>query len=349
VFFSSHQIAEVERVADRVFIIDRGSLVITRTIRRSNSNHPATGFLVLLIRTTQPLKRVIGRSALIATLLLTTGALSAGASHAQSSDRNSPAAPRFDVISIKPDNNPDIKPDGGLPNKPDGGLFYETKGDVMRLLSVACNLSGYEYRAVRAQLPKWALTEGFDIQARAAGSPSVDQMRLMVRSLLADRFKFAMHYEDRQAPFFALVLARPAKLGPQIRAYRNDEESCATASPPVRIVSGGFPAMCGLPQWLEPRQTGLTRVGFRNVSMQQIAVYASGLGELDRPVLDRTGLGGTFDLVVEYDRNANSPNSEPIGPTLFEAMKDQLGLKVEPQTGPVTTFVIGHIEEPTPN
>jgi uncharacterized protein (TIGR03435 family) len=219
----------------------------------------------------------------------------------------------------------------------------------MRLLSVAFNLSGYEYRAVRAQLPKWALAQAFDIQARAAGNPSVDQMRLMVRSLLADRFKFAMHYEDRQAPFFALVLARPGKLGPQIRAYRNDEEPCTTASPPVGIVSGDFPAMCGLPQWLEPTQTGLTRVGFRNVSMQQIATYTSGLGELDRPVLDRTGLSGTFDLVVGYDRNANSPNSEPIGPTLFEAMKDQLGLKLESQTGPVRTFVLDHIEEPSAN
>lgn len=87
--------------------------------------------------------------------------------------------------------------------------------------------------------------------------------------------------------------------------------------------------------------------------MEQLAAYTTGMGELDRPVLDQTGLSGAFDLIIEYDRSANNgPQTEttgPTGPTLFEAMKTQLGLKLEQQTGPVKTFVVDHIEEPTPN
>lgn len=256
----------------------------------------------------------------------------------------------FDVISIKPDHNPNVQPYGGLPNKPDGGLFYEMNRDVLSLLSVAYNLSGYYYRQVKAQLPQWALTDHFDIQARAAGNPTPNQMRLMVQSLLVDRFKFAMHYEDRQAPFYAMVLAKPGKLGAQIRVYNGDEEPCATESAAVRTIAGGFPAFCGLPQRLEASQPGLTRWGFRKVTMDQLAIYVTGMGEMDRPVLNRTGLSGPFDLVIEFDRNANNgPQAETSGPTLFEAMKDQLGLKLEEQTGPVNTFIIDHIEQPSPN
>lgn len=272
---------------------------------------------------------------------------------AQSLSDSRPAASAktsFDVISIKRDNDPNVQPDGGLPNKPDGGLFYETNRDVLSLLSVAYNLSGYYYREVKAQLPQWALADHFDVQARASSNPTPDQMRLMVQSLLADRFKFAMHYEDRQAPFYAMVLVKPGKLGAQIRAYKSDEEPCAAVSVPVQTVAGGFPSFCGLPQRLEARQPGLTRWGFRDVTMEQLATYATGMGEMDRPVLDRTGLSGTFDVIVEFDRNANNgPQVETAGPTLFEAIKDQLGLKLEEQTGPVKTFVVDQIEEPSPN
>lgn len=126
-----------------------------------------------------------------------------------------------------------------------------------------------------------------------------------------------------------------------------------TANETGLAVAGGFPAICGLPQRLESTQPGLTRLGFRKVSMEQLAAYTTGMGELDRPVLVRTGLSGTFDVIIEYDRSANNnlqtETTVPNGLTLFEAMQKQLGLKFEEQTGPVKTFVVDHIEEPTAN
>jgi len=294
---------------------------------------------------------------LAATILLYAGVLTvAVVLRAQStgSGQTTPATKlSFDVISIKLDRDSNVTPAGGLPRQSNGGLFHVTKRPLMDLISGAYNLSGYEYRAVKVQLPQWAWTEYFDIEARAAGNPTPDQMRLMVQSLLADRFKFAMHYEDRRVPFYALEVVKPGKLGSQIKPYASSEEPCATGPVQIQTVAGGFPAICGLPQRLEASQPGLTRFGFRNVSMEQLAAYTTGMGELDRPVLDRTGLSGAFDLVIEYDRSANNnlqtETTVPNGPTLFEAMQKQLGLKLEDKTGPVKTFVVDHIEEPTAN
>lgn len=306
------------------------------------------------------MKKVV-RSAVALVVILLSGsafmlAIVLSAQTTRPANQTTPTAKlSFDVISIKPDNDPKVNPAGGLPRQPNGGLFHVTKRPVLDLISGTYNLSGYEYRAVKIQLPQWAWNENFDIEARASGNPTSDQMRLMVQSLLADRFKFAMHYEDRRVPFYALKLLKPGKLGPQIRAYTSNEEPCPTSPPQVQTVAGGFPAFCGLPQRLAASQPGLTGFGFRNVSMEQLAAYTTGMGELDRPVLDRTGLSGTFDLIIEYDRSANNgptPESEttdPNGPTLFEAIKDQIGLKLEEQTGPVKTFVVDHIEEPAPN
>lgn len=301
---------------------------------------------------------ILGRKAgSVMTVLLFVSALTlALALRAQStgSDQTAPTAKlSFDAVSIKTDKDPNVKPAGGVPRQSNGGLLHVTKGSVMDLISGTYNFSGYEYRAVAVQLPQWALSERFDIEARATGNPTPDQMRLMVQSLLTDRFKFAMHYEDRRIPFYALELVKPGKLGPQIRGYTSSEEACATDWVHVQLLTDGFPAACGLPQRLQPTQSGLTRFGFRNVTMEQLAAFTTGMGELDRPVLDHTGLSGTFDLIIEYDRSANNAlqteTTVPNGPTLFEAMQKQLGLKLEEQTGPVKTFVVDHIEEPTPN
>lgn len=75
-----------------------------------------------------------------------------------------------------------------------------------------------------------ATTDRFDIQARAEGNPGKDQMRLMMRSLLADRFKLAIHHETRQVPAFAIVLVKPGKTGPQLQLHPNDAPCPTTSS-----------------------------------------------------------------------------------------------------------------------
>jgi uncharacterized protein (TIGR03435 family) len=173
-------------------------------------------------------------------------------------------------------------------------------------------------------------------------------MRLMMQSMLADRFKLAVHHEVLQVPLYNLEVSRPGKFGPQLRAYGN-EPPCP-AGPSTGTVAGGFPVSCGAPQFLNSIQPGLVRTGSRNVSMEQIAAWLAALGGLDRPVFDRTGLIGNFDFVLEWDRKpVTDPTADSTGSTFVEALQDQLGLKLDAQTGPVNTFVVDHIEQPSPN
>jgi uncharacterized protein (TIGR03435 family) len=217
-------------------------------------------------------------------------------------------------------------------------------------------------QAIQSQLPKWATTNRYDIEARASGNPTKNQVRLMMQALLADRFKLALHYETRQVPVFALVLDKPGKLGPRLQPH-SENAPCPdwSASPvpaPAKTVDGGFPEICG---WItgagQPSAPGRLRAGAR---AYLLAMFASWMGPadsrgIDRPVFDKTGLAGKFDFVIEYTPQFNEsppPGSfqpDPTGPTFVEALKDQLGLTLVPQTGPVDVLVIDHIEEPSPN
>ncbi len=136
----------------------------------------------------------------------------------------------FDVASVKQNksgnasaNNP---PYSNVPLSPGdiysatGGLLSATNWPLWQYMVFAYKLGGNELQAVRTELPKWAATDRFDIQARATGNPTKDQMRLMMQSLLADRFKLTLHYESRQLPVFALSFWRKAgKTGPQFQAH----------------------------------------------------------------------------------------------------------------------------------
>jgi bla regulator protein blaR1 len=286
----------------------------------------------------------------------------------------------FEVASVKQetaaegkscDSNIPLGPGDVFP--PTGGLLNITKCPIQALIAFAYKLTANDAKGLLSQMPKWAFAAGFAVQARTTANTTKDQMRLMMQSLLADRFKLAIHYETRQAPAYALVLAKPGKMGRQLRAYGN-EEPCPTApavTPPgamsqaaLATVTGGFPAVCGGLTPIPASQPSLVKVGGRNVSMGLIANTLPSLllqmGNFDRPVIDQTGLSGTYDFTLEWDRvhsNASltpvaadaPPPAEMAGPTLSEALRDQLGLKLDPTTVPLSTFVVDQIEEPTPN
>jgi uncharacterized protein (TIGR03435 family) len=243
---------------------------------------------------------------------------------------------------------------------PTGGLFTETNWYLMPLIVFAYKLNANHYQLLTAQLPKWANTERFDIQARASGNPTKDQFRLMMQSLLADRFKLVVHYESRQLPIFALVLDKPGRLGPTLRPHSGDPP-CADAmpenAPPEAFratIAGGFPALCGEP--VGDGKPGHIHIGERNVNMERIGTLLGPRAQVGRPILDQTGLKGNFDYIIEWSPEPNGSRPpdpgeqpDPIGPTFMEALKDQLGLKLESQTGPVDVLVIDHIEELSPN
>jgi uncharacterized protein (TIGR03435 family) len=247
---------------------------------------------------------------------------------------------------------------------PNGGQFRATNFSLLAYIEFAYKVDGNQEQSLVSQLPKWVITSHFDIQAKAQGNPTKDQMRLMMQSLLADHFKLATHYETRQVPVFALLLDEPGKLGPLLQQHTDDSPcpttfripSPAPTSPP-QTLDVRFPATCGGIVGMTPSAPGRMRGGARNVSMDLIASsLAGGADGVGRPILDKTGLTGMFDFAFEFVPRFNAPSPppgnfqpDPTGPTFTEALKEQLGLKLESQTGPVDVLVIDYVEEPSAN
>jgi uncharacterized protein (TIGR03435 family) len=215
--------------------------------------------------------------------------------------------------------------------------------------------------ALFAHLPAWVRSQGFVIEAEApVPNPTKDQMRLMMQSLLADRFKLAVHFEDRETPVPALVLAKPNALGPRIRPHEQGLACDArwTASPDpsaATVPPGGWLPMCGgVAGRNAPDHTVL--FGARNIPMDHIALYLPSLYKLGRPVVDRTGLTGNFDFTLQWKPDKNGPLSflsgstdELEGTPFLDALKEQLGLKLKPAKAVIPTLVIDHVEEPSAN
>jgi uncharacterized protein (TIGR03435 family) len=247
---------------------------------------------------------------------------------------------------------------------PTGGLLSSTNWLLFQYLVFAYKLTADQTKAVISQLPKWATTDRYDIEARASGNPTKDQFRLMMQALLADRFKLAIHFETKQLPIFALVLNKPGKFGPQFRQHPVDAP-CSNAPPPpnttpgqVPTVAGGFPEPCGAFQVWRADTPGHLHAGGRNMPMAMIATSFgfSPLTGVDRPILDKTELTGGFDFIMEFAPQINGPlppgvdfQADPTGPTFLEALKEQLGLKLDSQTGPVDLIVVDHVEQPSEN
>lgn len=201
------------------------------------------------------------------------------------------------------------------------------------------------------------------IDARAEGNPTKDQMRLMVRSLLADRFKLAVHFETQETPVLAMVLARPGKLGPNLKPHDQGPPCDGAASPfpaadrsSPEKTSDVFPSICDA-YMMKSGQDHIIHLGSRHTTMAQMAESLPGPGRLGRPVIDETGLTGTYDFVLSFvpeNYNASpAPGTtgtlDSAGPTFLEAVKDQLGIKLIPKKAPLRVLVIDHIEQPSPN
>jgi uncharacterized protein (TIGR03435 family) len=274
---------------------------------------------------------------------------------------------KFDIASIKQNKSP--AGDNQYTNvplsfddsfSPTGGLFSATNQRLVWYIGFAYKLTIYQGGMLASQFPKWQ-NDRYDIQARVSGNPTKDQFRLMLQALLVDRFKLAVHWQTREVSVFAMVLDKPGKLGPQLRLHLS-EPPCAVGvpfpgavyAPPPTLVAGGFPESCGVSIfWTD---SGLFHIGGRNMTTATIASRLTGTDNMDRPVLDETGLKGEYDFAYKFAPQNMGPQPpgatfqlDPAGPTLQEALKAQLGIKLEPKTAPVNVLIIDHIEEPIPN
>jgi uncharacterized protein (TIGR03435 family) len=263
-------------------------------------------------------------------------------------------AKAFEVASIKPSKTfrpPNFPLDPGDAYAAVGGRF-SADFPLINYITFAYKLAltGDQRESLAAALPRWASSDLFEIEARAEGNPTKDQMRLMMQTLLADRFKLAVHFESREETVLALVLVKPGKLGPKLRPHEQgppcDPSAGATNGPDV------FPPRCQV--YARARTAkGTNRDGSRDTTM---TIFAGSLRELGRPVVDRTGLSGRFDFEMEWAPDPSGPPPPDAaaapdipGPTLLEALRDQLGLRVESTKAPIETLVVDHVERPSEN
>ncbi len=276
--------------------------------------------------------------------------------------------------SVKAESEPPGRPTSNVPligeaYAPTGGLFSATNTPLMNYMRFAFKDIKLAYQAMPdlSGAPGWVRTDQYDIEGRAQGNPTKDQMRLMVQSVLADRFKLALHYETRQLPVYALVLSKEGKLGPQLKP---SDGSCSSTPDDIKAIntapdlppsassaSQSSPIPCGVLMPVPPSAPGRMRIAGRKVTLAYACAEMASAPPRPAwtaPVIDRTGLSGTFDAGFEFAPRPNGPpppgfTPDETGPTFIEGIQDMLGLKLQPQTGPVEVLVIDHVEQPAPN
>jgi uncharacterized protein (TIGR03435 family) len=281
-----------------------------------------------------------------------------------------PAAPRFraqssaaqagstafEVASVKP-----VKPEVLLQR----GFFCGFLGGRFNALNtlqglIAC---AYGIRQARAQQeilggPRWLNVDPFEIMASAAPDHvprSQSEGLVMLRTLLADRFKLAVHRETKEALMYALVIARrDGRLGPKLHPTAGD---CAAwiadgrRGAPPGSRPGPPPAAGDLPCGRQ-MVNGFAIRG----SAMTLARLADMLSpRVERPVQERTGLAGNFDMDLQWRPEPGKEGpldaglSDSLPTSIFTALQEQLGLKLESTKGPADVLVIDHVEQPTPN
>jgi len=277
--------------------------------------------------------------------------------------------PQFEVASIKPNKSGDGRVMMGI--QP-GGRLTATNVTLRLLIRNAYQLQDFQITGG----PSWLAEDHFDIVAKApegeatgdpfraaqTGQPSRGQ--LMIRSLLAERFKLVVHNETKEMPIYALIVARSdGKLGPQLKPSEVDCAALMAAGrgrgplpppgPPGPSGPGGPPPPCGI-------RIGMGNMGVGGSPMSQVANSLSIFA--GRIVVDKTGLAGNYDFTLTWtpdqlpQRPPGAPEPlvngvpiDPNGPSLFTAVQEQLGLKLDSQRGPVTVLVIDRAERPTEN
>jgi uncharacterized protein (TIGR03435 family) len=237
----------------------------------------------------------------------------------------------FDVTSVKPSGPPKIGEGGGIRALP-GGQEYSARGVPVDLMI------SLMYKIPMRQItggPDWIHTDRWDVDAKADHPGyTLDDLHTMYQNMLADEFKLKFHKETKEGPVYALTVD---KSGLKMKVNQTPE--------PFQIpISGGPDGVTG------------TRV-----PMQYLTWWLGQQLQQDgRPVINKTGLDGNYDfklsflpeLPPNFNRDSPPPNLPPgffDRPNLFDALKQQLGLKLEPQKGPVEFYVIDHAEKPAAN
>jgi uncharacterized protein (TIGR03435 family) len=283
-------------------------------------------------------------------------AVAVSAHAGQSADQE----PTFEVASVKP--NTTGSPGGSFVMPP--GRFSATNIPLKVLITNAYQMF---FQVVGG--PDWVNTDRFDVAAKAPDGSLPEQTRAMVRTLLTDRFKLVVHRETRDTPIYALVKARADdQLGPNlkrssmdcgaIRAQRAEATAAAARASggrvPVPVAPGpNEQVVCGM----RASGRGGATLRYRAGHITMAALAGALRPSVGREVVDRTGLTGEFDFELQFSTPPTTGPTDtgiPIAPlddaaSVFTALQEQLGLKLESTRGPVEVMVIDSAERPTEN
>lgn len=259
-----------------------------------------------------------------------------GHAAAQSRPAASSSKPTFEVASIK--QNRSGSPNSGANAQP-GGRVTVRNVSLYDLVRNAYALQPYEI-AAGEHLPSWVNSDRWDIEAKGPEQANQPQLRSMLQTLLSDRFKVVTRREMRDLPVYALILARSdRRLGPQLRQSTADCAALAVAARGAGRAPGG-PRQCG-------RDVGPGSISAVGTSLTD---FARGLSlNTGRFVMDVTGLTGPYDFELKWtpEERTGDAGATTDGASLFTALQEQLGLKLEPRQAPVNVFVIESAERPT--
>jgi uncharacterized protein (TIGR03435 family) len=255
----------------------------------------------------------------------------------------SQSAPKFEVASIKLNTTTTIPLNvaflrtAGAGNAKNGRFWM--LGDIGATpLTVLIQLA---YAVNDLQLdggPSWVRSDRYEVDARAEGPATFEQMRPMLQSLLADRFKLTLRRETRQLPVYDLMAAKD---GLKIAAM--NEGSCVT---PEQAVPFGPLSCGGVRKQLAPQRQVLE---VADIPMAKLIELLS--DEVGRVVIDKTGFTDRFSFRLDFAPVGGlqiAPSDSSV-PSLFAALQEQLGLKLEPSRGPVEVLVIDSVERPSPD
>jgi uncharacterized protein (TIGR03435 family) len=319
---------------------------------------------------------------------LSVGVLVASSALAQSAPTSAPLA--FDVASVRPSkpgspqhtNVPldsgnvygSISPDDARTAA--GGYLIATHQALWRYISFAYKLSGTQELSLRFSMfsgapksgaPFWvtgsfdAQPEFFDISARAPADTSIDQLRLMMQALLADRFHLVTHFTSSDTPVFALVLAEPGVTGPNLQPHLPSDacaapvagQSSAPATHPAAAPAvSDLPPVCGVIAHVPSSAPGM-HFGGRAIPLTLFATSVptmTGLAAMPRLVVDQTGLSGLYDFTLSWihDPSGDDATADNIA-NFRNALKTQLGLELKPSHAPISFLVVDHVERPSEN
>jgi uncharacterized protein (TIGR03435 family) len=255
-------------------------------------------------------------------------------------------AQEFEVASVKP--NTSTVPTVRIFAAPGNPRFSVTNGTLRMLITFAYNVRNFQISGGNGVIDAGR----YDVEAKSAEArPTPEQTRLMLQALLADRFKLMIHRETKEVPVYALMAVKGGS-----KLVEPKEGSCVELTPASLPPPGQSPSsvFCGL-------MIGPNTAKGGEIRMKE---FTDGLSNiLGRPVIDKTGYTGTFDAALEFSQEGidmasmfggapfvvAKPQDDDTRPSVFTALQDQLGLKLESQKGPAELLVIDHAEKASEN